>query len=57
MDLDQGIGPGLWVDGTASPIPGGRGSRHTGAACHDCEYITGIRWGLAWAVPLTKKPL
>lgn len=57
MDLDQGIGPGFWVDGMASPIPGGQGSGHSGAACQDCEYITGIHWGLAWAVPLTKRPL
>lgn len=57
MDLDWGIGPGLWIDGVASPIPGGRGSGHAGAACHACEYITGVRWDLARAVPLTKRPL
>lgn len=57
MDLDRGIGPGLRIDGVASPIPGGRGSGHSGAVCHACEYITGILWDLAWAVPLTKRPL
>lgn len=48
MDLDQGGSPGVRVDGMAPPVPGDWGSGHSGSVCHDCEYITHVRRGLAW---------